>query len=164
VEDEVASKVRIPAMSQRDAKELWLPCHRREVHDAPAVVEHDVRVRAELEEPFEARETSRGPQERGHAVHAPVGSFAANPFGLHDVHGNVWEWCHDWYDAYDTHENVDPTGPLAGRFRTIRGGGWLNGVAQNRAAQRVYFDPTFRYCLLSGFRVVLELEPGSAEP
>jgi formylglycine-generating enzyme required for sulfatase activity len=90
---------------------------------------------------------------------APVGSFAANPFGLHDVHGNVWEWCSDWYgsDSYARGPDADPTGPASGAFRTIRGGGWFNPPRQQRSAQRIYFHPTFRYCLLSGFRVVCEL-------
>ena len=90
---------------------------------------------------------------------APVGSFGANPFGLHDVHGNVWEWCLDWYgaDFYAKSPRDDPQGPATGTFRTIRGGGWWNDSAQNRSAQRIYFEPTFRYCLLSGFRVVREL-------
>ena len=48
-------------------------------------------------------------------------------------------------------------GPPTGSFRTIRGGGWWNDARQNRSAQRIYFKPTFRYCLLSGFRVVREL-------
>jgi len=94
----------------------------------------------------------------GYAFTAPVGRFAPNPFGLHDVHGNVWEWCLDWYGDYDAGETLDPRGPVAGRFRTIRGGGWLNPALQNRSAQRVYFAPTFRYCLLSGFRVLLEID------
>ena len=90
---------------------------------------------------------------------APVGSFKPNPFGLHDVTGNVWEWCHDWYraDYYSESPEGDPRGPEIGTFRTIRGGGWFNDAGQNRSAQRIYFNPTFRYCLLSGFRVVREL-------
>jgi formylglycine-generating enzyme required for sulfatase activity len=75
------------------------------------------------------------------------------------MHGNVWEWCLDWHgaDAYAKSPADDPRGPAKGSFRTIRGGGWWNDAKQNRSAQRIYFKPTFRYCLLSGFRVVREL-------
>ena len=96
----------------------------------------------------------------GHAFTAPAGSYGANPFGLQDMHGNMWEWCLDWFEDgyYARAPAVDPPGPQSGGFRSIRGGGWFNASAQNRAAQRVYFDPNFRYCLLSGFRVLLEVD------
>ncbi|MHC4579242.1 MAG: formylglycine-generating enzyme family protein [Planctomycetota bacterium] len=97
----------------------------------------------------------------GHAYTAPVGSLRPNPFGLHDMHGNVWEWCRDWHDNeyYRASPVEDPNGPETGRFRAIRGGGWFNAARQSRSAQRIYFDPGFRYCLLSGFRVLLETRP-----
>ena len=57
-----------------------------------------------------------------------VGSFAANPFGLYDVSGNLWEWTADWYDLnYYSESAVDnPTGPAAGRYKVIRGGSWAD--------------------------------------
>lgn len=65
----------------------------------------------------------------GEAATAPVGKYPANPFGLHDMLGNVREWCADWYDAayYATSPRVDPPGPTTGTRRVVRGCGW-NGV------------------------------------
>jgi len=94
----------------------------------------------------------------GHASTAPVGSFKANAFGLHDMHGNLWEWCADWYDAgyYRTSPRHDPQGPAAGTLRVARGGCWNEAARTARAADRSKGVPSYRSTGV-GFRVLLEL-------
>ena len=93
---------------------------------------------------------------------APVGSFAPNAFGLHDVHGNVWEWVQDCY-----HENYEGTPPLDGSAwtegascdrRVVRGGSWLSGPSYIRSASRYRYYPDIRNPYV-GIRVARTLSP-----
>ncbi|MFQ5655720.1 MAG: formylglycine-generating enzyme family protein, partial [Planctomycetota bacterium] len=82
----------------------------------------------------------------GFVAHAPVGSYRANPFGLHDVTGNVWEWCRDWFASYERPVNEADgerrTGPTRGRVN--RGGSWSTPALRARTALRFRNAPTFR--------------------
>jgi len=60
----------------------------------------------------------------GHVFTAPVGRYQANAFELQDMHGNVWEWCSDWYGDYKPQPSTNPLAAKVGSHRVYRGGGW----------------------------------------
>jgi formylglycine-generating enzyme required for sulfatase activity len=89
----------------------------------------------------------------------PVGQKGPNPWGLHDVHGNVWEWVQDWYGGnYDAASpQVDPQGPKSGSDRVVRGGSWHETSGSWRTSFRKPYKPDYRGISI-GFRVALSME------
>jgi sulfatase modifying factor 1 len=92
------------------------------------------------------------PSGRNRGRTRPVGKYAPNAWGVFDMHGNVWEWCWDWYGSYGSDAARDPRGPRSGTKRVIRGGSWLKSAEFCRSANRSRYDPGLRSYDI-GFRV-----------
>ena len=91
-----------------------------------------------------------------------VGQYAANPWGFFDIHGNVWEWVHDWKANYFTDAQTDPEGPASGSNRVKRGGSWYIGGPSLRSAEHIGSTPGSRNFDM-GFRVGFQAIPADSE-
>ena len=90
----------------------------------------------------------------------PVKSLPSNPWGLYEMHGNVWEWCADWYGDYPTVAVVDPS--MKQERRVLRGGSWYSSAWWARSASRNWSKPDFRRDLI-GFRLALGRIKGASK-
>lgn len=101
-------------------------------------------------------------EENSEAKTHPIGTKRPNAWGFHDMHGNVWEWCQDWFGQYPAVEVTDPQGPAEGKFKVFRGGGWNNEAKFARSSNRFMMAATNGIHFV-GFRVALSrVEPPRA--
>lgn len=93
-------------------------------------------------------------EENSEGTTHPVGRKLPNAWGFHDLHGNVWEWCQDWFAEYPTSAEVDPVGPPTGKFKVFRGGSWNHAAKFARITSRFMMAPS-NGIHFAGFRVTL---------
>jgi formylglycine-generating enzyme required for sulfatase activity len=92
----------------------------------------------------------------------PVRALPCNDWGLYQMHGNVWEWCRDWYGDYPAGEAIDPLGLEQGERRVLRGGSWIYDGGDARSAYRIRYEPDIRHVYI-GFRLALGPQAGGGQ-
>ena len=89
------------------------------------------------------------------AINIENPSYESNAWGIHDMHGNVMEWCHNFYSVYPSKsKSVDPLGPFNGTRRVVRGGSFYRTAQECRSASRSSYEPSYRGSEI-GFRMVI---------
>ena len=162
----------VEQVSWNDAKEFCSTLSQKKgmTFRMPSEAEWEYTCRAGTRTPFHFGETISTDQanyygdsvygngQKGISRKRPIdaGSFPANAFGVHDMHGNVWQWCEDFYDRdnYDNSPASDPLNTAASPYRVLRGGSWFDFPWYCRSAYR-YFDMPGNRGNHVGFRVVL---------
>ncbi len=114
------------------------------IQHRPGQLRRQLHLRRRQEGPVPAEDHARG-------------QFPANAWGLYDMHGNVWEWCQDWFGDCQKEDQQDPVGSISGTARVLRGGSWSFGPGLCRSACRFLCVPVYRLGLF-GCRVVLCLD------
>lgn len=140
----------------RKLSELSAETRAGRVYRLPTEAEWEYACRAGSTTAYSFGDNAKGLCEHGWfagQTHA-VGRKMSNAWGLFDMHGNVWEWCSDWYRLYLADETTDPSGPAEGSFRVYRGGSWNCSVEECRSAYRGWSVPENRYDDV-GFRVAV---------
>jgi formylglycine-generating enzyme required for sulfatase activity len=167
----------VERVSWHDAVEFCkkLSAMEKRTYRLPTEAEWEYACRAGTKTPFHAGEkfnsnfaninglgySAYGTDEGGPFYRAtvPVAEYKGNKFDLFDMHGNVQEWCADWYaaDYYKDSSKDDPRGPEKGTERVLRGGAWPSSAKACRSAARNHLPPEER-SYTTGFRVVLEVK------
>ena len=128
----------------------------------PTEAEWEYACRAGTTGPFSfGDDIAPGQANYGSRETVDVASLSPNPWGLYEMHGNVWEWCRDWYGDYPHGLVTNPVGPDSGGRRVLRGGSWFFEALLLRSAYRRHDDPGDRDRRF-GFRLALGPEPGPA--
>jgi len=140
-------------LSEKSDKNYRLPTEAEWEYAASGGSQSNKYEYAGSDEPDEVAWYSSNSSAKAH----PVAEKKANELGVHDMSGNVWEWCQDWYGDYSPDSQTNPTGPTLDSYRVYRGGSWFGDAQRCRVSYRDYYTPNARASRL-GFRVASSVQ------